>query len=75
MVSDEDQVLARLAQCGDGVGLENLCSLLYDHQTWTHFLQSSAELGRPGCCHANNLMDEVCVYLPTLQDYHFYMIV
>lgn len=55
VVSDEDEMLACFAQCGDGVGLENLCSLFYDHQTWTHFLQNSAVFCCPCCCHANNL--------------------
>lgn len=63
VVSNKDEVLACLAQCGDGVGLENLCSLFYNHQTWTHFLQKCAELGCPGRCHANNLMDSLSIYL------------
>ena len=57
VVTDEDEVLACFAQGGDGVGLQHLCSLLYDHQTGTHFLQNFAELGCSCCCHANDLME------------------
>lgn len=59
VVSNEDEVLACFTQCGDGVGLENLCSLFYNHQTWTHVLQNFTELGRPCGCHANNLMGNI----------------
>lgn len=59
VVSDEDEVLARFAQCGDSVGLQNLGSLFYNHQTWTHFLQNFTVLGRPCGCHADNLMDSM----------------
>lgn len=63
VVSDEDEVLACLAQCGDRVGLKNLSSLFYNHQTWTHVLQNLTELGCACCCHANNLKDSTCAYL------------
>lgn len=55
VVANQDEVLARFTQGGDGVSLKNLCGLLYDHQPWLHFLQECSELGCPGCCHANNL--------------------
>lgn len=76
VVSDEDEVLACLAQRGDGVGLEDLRSLLYDHQARTHRLQNFPVLGRPCCCHANNLMESMRVYLTTSAyfDYFYYFI-
>jgi len=57
VVSDEDEVLARFAQRRDDVSLQNLRGFFHNHQAWTHFLQNTTELGCPGCCHANNLMD------------------
>lgn len=45
MVPNQDEVLASPAQCGDGVGLKDLCGLLHDDDPGLHLLQDLAVLG------------------------------
>ena len=55
VVPYEDKVLAGPAECGDGVGFQNFCCLLHDHQAGAHLLQGLPVLGRPRGCHADDL--------------------
>lgn len=61
MVADEDEVLAFLAQRGDGVSLENFCSLLYDHQTGLQLLQDFPVFGCSCGRHPNDLLGTMWV--------------
>lgn len=62
MVADEDEVLAFLGQRGDGVSLENFCSLLYDHQAGLQLLQDFPVFGCSCGRHPNDLLGTTRVH-------------
>lgn len=45
MVPNQNEVLASFAQCGNGVGLKDLCSLFHNDDPGLHLLQDLAVFG------------------------------
>ena len=55
VVPNQNEVLASLAQCGNGVGLKDFSCLFHNDNTRLHLLQNLAVFGSTCGCHSDDL--------------------